>query len=173
VDHHDLHQRETILEQVSPPFISPYLCHLHLLNPYNIYYNTLSPVQIEYFEHARGEVALKKKAIVREIRQHKNLSKGVRRKSNFDEMQRSTTADSISDSESDQSEQEEEVEISAPVMHFINALARKTVLTGQIVREGELSFDEVRCVCVLCVYLYCMCIDMCIKVCIKPSLSIL
>ncbi|KAJ1406116.1 hypothetical protein B484DRAFT_211846 [Ochromonadaceae sp. CCMP2298] len=39
VGQHDLHQRETILEQ------------------------------IEYFEHARGEVALKKKAIVREIRQ--------------------------------------------------------------------------------------------------------
>jgi hypothetical protein len=108
--------------------------------------------RIEYFEHARFEVAAKKKMVQREMRQHKSHGKGStqRRRSTLDEAQRAAARDhrdtnSEEDSDSETaSGDEEDVEISTPVMHFLNAIVRKKTLNGHMVKEGEHSYDEVR-----------------------------
>jgi hypothetical protein len=113
--------------------------------------------RIEYFQHARYEVALKKKQILRQTRMMKGPNKrdlkninrrmtksgkvipGGRNRS--DSMNESDS--SGSDSEGSQPEKKE-IQLTAPVMHFLNALVRKTTFNEAVVKETDTTLEDIK-----------------------------
>ena len=109
--------------------------------------------KIEYFQHARYEIAVKKKQIMRKTKQLKGPNKresnrrltksgkSVANRMRLDSVE--YTDSSNSDSENSQSEKKN-LQLTAPVMHFLNALVRKTTFNEAVVKESDHSLEDIK-----------------------------
>lgn len=115
--------------------------------------------KIEYFQQARFEVSIKKKHILRQMR----LLKGPNKRDNKSMNRRGaksgkvssgrarTRSDSMNEtddssgSDSDVSRSDKkEIQLTAPVMHFLNAIVRKTTFNEAVVKETDTSLEDIK-----------------------------
>ncbi len=109
--------------------------------------------RIQYFKNARGEISLKKKQVLKELK-HLKESLGGRRNlgrqgnvSRRDKDKRDTMSPKHSDSsdESDGSKRSnEDISLTKPVIHFINAIVRKITYNDTIIKETDATIDDVK-----------------------------
>jgi len=111
--------------------------------------------QIEYFQHARFEVATKKKQVLRQTRTlgGPNKRNGKLHRRNTKSGQRQlirSGADSNDNSDESGSDSDnsgggkQEIQLTAPVMHFLNAMVRKTTFNEAVVKESDQTLEDIK-----------------------------
>jgi hypothetical protein len=112
--------------------------------------------RIEYFQHARYEVAVKKKQVLRQTRtlggpnkrggkMHRRTPKSAAQRALLRSGNDSNENSESSGSDSDNSMSEKkEIQLTAPVMHFLNAMVRKTTFNETIVKESDQTLDDIK-----------------------------
>lgn len=115
--------------------------------------------RIEYFQHARYEVAIKKKQVLRQMRilkgpgkrdakaNHRRATKAVagRQASSRNRVESADENTESSGSDSENSgEEKKEIQLTAPVMHFLNAIVRKTTFNETIIKEGDQTLEDIK-----------------------------
>eukprot|EP01034_Spumella_vulgaris_P021817 gene21817-27886_t len=110
--------------------------------------------RIDYYKGATHDVLVKKKQVQREIKHMKDphsseydssrKSRGKTGKHLGADYDDDTPEGSVDSYDSDSVEEEKALELSKPVIHFINALVRKANYGDSLVKDTDKSFDDIK-----------------------------